>query len=69
MTLSNYVNSYLPGNGVTAFKTLDGSDVAEWLESIGETVISNKDTGRNGIAYTASGYSVSTNGYVCLINL
>ena len=39
---------------------LDGTVVANWLRSIGETVVSNRDTGRNGEAVTASGYVVST---------
>ena len=68
MQLSDYVNSFIPSHGETAFSSLDGSDVAEWLESIGETVTHHENTGRNGIAHTASGYSVSTNGYVCPIN-
>ncbi len=62
--LSNYNGKYLPSRGATAFNTLDGSDVLKWLESIGETVVSNRDTGRNGEAVTKSGYVVSTNGYV-----
>lgn len=43
---------------------MNGACVAEWLRNIGETVVSNRDTGRNGEAVTASGYVVSTNGYV-----
>ncbi len=43
---------------------LSGKCVANWLESIGETVTEFRDTGSNGLAITASGFAVSTNGYV-----
>jgi len=55
---------FIPSYGETAFNTLDGSDVAAWLQSHGYTVVSNGDTGRNGYAETACGWYVSTNGYV-----
>jgi hypothetical protein len=61
---------FLPGNisdGWCAARPqdrMDGTCVADWLRGIGETVVSNRDTGRNGEAVTASGYVVSTNGYV-----
>jgi hypothetical protein len=58
------VNAYLPSRGETCFRTLDGSDVAAWLRANGYEVIRNYDTGRNGLAITACGLSVSTNGYV-----
>lgn len=54
------VGQYLPD----IFSTLDGSDVKTWLESQGYVVVSNRDTGRNGIAVTACGIEVSTNGFV-----
>lgn len=55
---------FLPSYGETSFRTRDGSDVAEWLTKNGYTVIANRDTGRNGLATTACGVNVSTNGYV-----
>lgn len=62
--LVGYVGRFLPSEGETAFKTLDGSDVAAWLRRNGYKVTRNGDTGRNGYAETACGYHVSTNGYV-----
>lgn len=62
--LADYNGKFLPADGETCFHTLDGSDVANWLRSIGEQVVDNHDTGRCGIAITVSGYRVSTNGYV-----
>lgn len=56
-------SGWLPNAGETCFRTLDGSDVAEWLERHGYAVVSNRDTGRNGEATTACGMNVSTNGY------
>lgn len=64
--LNSFVGKFLPDSVVPPFRTLDGSDVAEWLESIGEKVVSYSDMGRYGQANTESGYSVSTSGYVCL---
>lgn len=61
-------NGYIPQRGATCFHSLDGSDVAKWLESIGEKVVSFHDTGRNGLAITESGYRVSTNGHVSKTN-
>ena len=58
-------NGYLP----MRFRTLDGSDVAEWLSRNGYDVIHNEDTGRNGLARTDCGAHVSTNGYVCFPHL
>jgi len=62
--LNDFNNKFLPREGITCFKSLDGSDVANWLTSIGETVVSNRDTGGHGEAVTESGFVVSTNGYV-----
>ena len=55
---------FLPSYGETCFRTLDGIDVARWLEAQGYDVASNRDTGRNGEAITTCGIVVSTNGYV-----
>ena len=46
------------------FCTLDGSDVAEWLRERGFEVVRNYDAKTHGIAITACGITVSTNGYV-----
>jgi hypothetical protein len=68
--LQTYENTFLPcpisdaWHAAKSEDLMDGTVVADWLRSIGETVISNRDTGRNGEASTASGYTVSTNGYV-----
>lgn len=43
---------------------LDGRGCRSFLESLGYTVISNRDTGANGEAVTACGLVLSTNGYV-----
>jgi hypothetical protein len=61
--LEKMIGKFFPSNGETSFRTLDGSDVAAFLERNGEPCIGFFDTGRNGIALTVSGYSVSTNGY------
>ena len=58
------VGTYLPSYGKTCFKSLDGSDVAKWLEKNGEKVIEYYDTGRNGLAITEKGITISTNGYI-----
>lgn len=62
--LKQHVGDFLPHAISDRFSSLDGTDVAEWLHSIGETVLANYDTGRCGLAVTESGYQVSTNGYV-----
>jgi hypothetical protein len=66
INLNEFCGKYLPESLVPPFRTLDGSDVAKWLEKMGENVVSFGDKGRYGQAITESGYSVSTNGYVCL---
>ena len=63
-TLEAASGNFLPHAISDNFRSMDASDVAEWLESIGEEVVSYMDTGRNGLAITYSGYKVSTNGYV-----
>ena len=63
-TLAEFVGRHIPQTGATCFLSLDGSDVAAWLTSNGYTVTDHHDTGRNGVAITACGYRVSTNGYV-----
>lgn len=55
---------YLPANNETCFRSLDGLDITLWLIAEGYDVHSNCDTGRNGLAYTACGVMVSSNGYV-----
>ena len=63
--IESYVNnSWLPSDGETCFRTLDGADVAAFLTRAGYTVVRNYDTGRNGQAETACGLIVSTNGRV-----
>lgn len=63
--LASYENQYIPQQGATYIdNALDGSGVRKFLEARGYTVISNRDTGRNGEAVTACGFVVSTNGYV-----
>ena len=64
INLDEFVGKYLPSEGPTCFHTLDGSDVAAWLNAQGYKVTRNGDTGRNGFAETADGYRISTNGYV-----
>ena len=58
------IGTFIPSTNETCFRTLDGSDVAEWLTKQGYEVVDNYDTGRNGIAITKCGLAVSTNGYV-----
>ena len=67
INLNEYNGRFLPNYGETAFNTLDGLDVAAWLQSQGYIVVSNGDTGHNGYAETACGWRVSTNGYVCRV--
>jgi hypothetical protein len=62
--LEKHNERFLPHSISDKFNTMNGSCVAKWLESIGEEVVSHKDTGRNGEAVTESGFVVSTNGYV-----
>ena len=57
-------NGFLPNEVSATFRSLDGSCVKAWLESQGFVVVSNRDTGRNGVAVTECGLTVSTNGYV-----
>jgi hypothetical protein len=66
-TIAASTSPFLKSEGETCFRTLDGSDVAQWLKQNGYTVTSNRDTGRNGIAITACGFSVSTNGHVAKV--
>ena len=68
MNIKDYEGKYIPQTKEVSFNSVDGSDVARWLESINEVVISFKDIGTNGQAITASGYAVSTNRYVYKIN-
>jgi len=46
------------------FCTLDGSDTAAWLRERGFDVVRNYDAKTHGVAITACGITVSTNGYV-----
>ncbi len=62
--LNNYINNFLPHNISDNFRTLDGKDVAQWLERQGYTVIGFYNTGRNGLATTEQGFKVSTSGWV-----
>jgi hypothetical protein len=64
INLENWIGKFLPSEGETCFFSLDGSDVAAWLEKQGYLVVENRDTGRNGLAVTSAGICVSTNGYV-----
>jgi len=43
---------------------LDGSEARRYLESRGFQVVTNCDTGRNGIAITECGVRLSTNGFI-----
>ena len=66
--LERYADKFLPHSiSDNIAKDLDGKGVANWLESIGEKVLRHYDTGGNGLAITASGYKVSTNGYVATV--
>ena len=55
---------FLPQDAAPVFSTLDGKDVAAWLESLGFKIKVHFDTGRNGLAVTEECIAVSTNGYV-----
>lgn len=46
------------------YADLDGSHARQWLESLGFEVVSNVDTGRCGLAVTAEGVHLSTNGFI-----
>lgn len=63
--ISEWNARFLPSEGETCFNTMDGADVAAFLERMGEKVERHFDAGRNGWAVTESGYMVSTDGYVC----
>lgn len=55
---------WLPMEGETCFKTLDGSDVAAFLKRLGFEIAGYCDNGGYGEALTACGIRVSTNGRV-----
>lgn len=65
--LTKYIDNFLPHCISDKFSSLDGSDVAVWLKSIGEKVAFNYDTGRCGLAVTYSRLRVSTNGFVSVL--
>jgi len=65
INLEDFAGKFLPNDVAGRFHTLDGSCVAEYLKMLGYSVLSFKDTGRNGEATTEDGFIVSTNGYVC----
>lgn len=64
INLSEMAGHFIPSNGETCFRSMDGSDVRAWLEKNGVKCIKHFDTGRNGLVITACGYSISTNGWV-----
>ena len=64
--LKDWINKFLPHHISDKFRTLDGSDVAEWLKSEGYTVKSFGPKKYNGLAITIDDIAVSTNGYVSL---
>lgn len=55
---------YLPAKGATLFASLDGSDVADYLTSLGFEIDLFADADLYGVAITKCGIAVSTNGYV-----
>jgi len=55
---------YLPAKGETAFNSVDGSDVAEFLKKLGFKIALFEDADFYGVAITKCGIAVSTNGYV-----
>ena len=64
---TNYVISLANKKGYLPFGpfcTLDGSDAAAWLRERGFDVVTNYDAKTHGIAITACGITLSTNGYV-----
>lgn len=64
--LKDYVGRYIP-NSIFCANSLDGSDMAGFLQKQGYKVLRNYDTGTYGRIET-SRYVVSTNGYVDLAN-
>jgi hypothetical protein len=64
--LENSVNTWLKGCDYLnlSHPQLNGENVKQYLESIGETVIKYGDTGWYEFAITASGYKLYSNGYV-----
>lgn len=67
LNLADKVGKFLPSVGETCFNSLDGEDVAVYLACQGYDIETWFDTGRNGIAITKCGYTVSTNGYVSTV--
>ena len=64
MTLKLVAGTFLPSEGDTCFRSLDGEDIAEYLIKHGYLVIRHFDTGSNGLAITACGFAVSSNGWI-----
>ena len=64
INLEDYKGKFLPHSISDNFHTMDGFCVAAWLCKQGYDVKEFKDTGRNGLAVTVEGFTVSTNGYV-----
>jgi len=64
LKIEDYTKRFLPNEISSCFRSMDGSDVAEWLSFLGYKILKYYDTGRNGLVVTTCGYSVSTNGYV-----
>lgn len=55
---------FLPADiGFRECADLDGKEARRFLEAAGFNVVSNRDTGRNGLAVTECGIILSTNGY------
>lgn len=52
-------------DGYKCFADMDGKEARRFLESFGFEVVKNYDTGYNGLAITACGIRLSTNGYIC----
>jgi hypothetical protein len=48
---------------VEASLDMNGAGIRKWLEDRGVECIDNRDTGRNGLVLTKSGFFVSTNGF------
>lgn len=51
------------------YADLDGSEARRYLEEKGFEVVGNHDTGNNGEALTKCGVLLSTNGFVCRVNI
>jgi len=65
LNLNDHAGSFLPHPFIDAVsKDLNGFSLAAALESIGYTVTSHIDTGKNGLVTLDEGFNVSTNGYV-----